>query len=589
MMRDTEAPPPGAPPVLRAPDAAPATRTRIGPRWRKGAIRAAILVALLYFFGIPMVRLTWLSFSEPSGYGLGNYTTVLTRGDTWVSVYNTMYTSVLSTIMATVLGVGFAWLVAYTDIRGKKFMQPLIVLPFILPPYVVTLAWAQTFGKSGLGTGLLGLLPFHIDVNMYSLNGIAYVLGITHFPIVYLLVVGVMRRIPREMEQAARASGAGRWVTLRKVTIVAAMPGIAAGALLAFLTGLDNFGVPAFLGIPAGIDVLSTSIYQQIVGFGPSAFYRAAALSMLLGVIAVIGTVAQWAIVRRTNQSETVEADTRPRVTLTRSRTPIQVIVWTFLALINVIPLLSMVLTSLSPALGVATTLSNASFKHYLTLLQKSGDMRAALATSGRLALLTMLACLVIGTYIAYVRTRQASRMSKIVDAVVALPYALPGIVMALAIIFAWVQPLPGVYPGIYGTWLILLVAYVTRFTFYQVRSSAAAFGQIDRQVEEAARASGAGTMATWRRVMVPLLTAGLMAGAGLVFLTAISELTVSSILYSARSKTIGVVIFSYEQAGYSNLSTAASTLVLLVYAIVGVLAVVLHSVVKHRVGEQRG
>jgi len=237
----------------------------------------------------------------------------------------------------------------------------------------------------------------------------------------------------------------------------------------------------------------------------------------------------------------------------------------------------------------VATTLSNASFKHYLTLLQKSGDMRAALATSGRLALLTMLACLVIGTYIAYVRTRQASRMSKIVDAVVALPYALPGIVMALAIIFAWVQPLPGVYPGIYGTWLILLVAYVTRFTFYQVRSSAAAFGQIDRQVEEAARASGAGTMATWRRVMVPLLTAGLMAGAGLVFLTAISELTVSSILYSARSKTIGVVIFSYEQAGYSNLSTAASTLVLLVYAIVGVLAVVLHSVVKHRVGEQRG
>lgn len=130
-----------------------------------------------------------------------------------------------------------------------------------------------------------------------------------------------------------------------------------------------------------------------------------------------------------------------------------------------------------------------------------------------------------------------------------------------------------------------MLVAYVTRFTSYQVRSSAAAFSQIDVQVEEAARASGANTLVTWRRIILPLLAAGLAAGAGLVFLTSISELTVSSLLYSADAKTIGVVIFSYEQAGYSNLSTAASTLVLFVYAIVGILALLGHRILKRRVG----
>lgn len=586
MMTDTADPRSGPAQAVAEPSSDPPPKApRSGASWRKRVIRTAILLALLYFFGIPIIRLTWLSFSEPTGYGLSNYTEILSRRDTWVSVYNTMYTTVISTVMATILGVVFAWLVAYTDIGGKKLMQPLIVLPFILPPYVVTLAWAHTFGRNGLGSTLLGLLPFDIDINMYSLNGISYVLGITHFPIVYLLVVGVMRRIPREMEQASRASGAGRWVTLRKVTLVAAMPGIAAGGLLAFLTGLDNFGVPAFLGIPANINVLSTSIYQQVVGFGPSAFYRAAALSVLLGVIAIAGTAVQWAVVRRSNQSETVDADPHPRVRLVRGRRIIQVLVWGFLLFINVIPLLSMIMTSLSPALGVATTFSNASWKQYASLLQKNNEMRSALATSGRLALLAMVICLVVGTYIAYVRTRQASRLSKIVDAAVALPYALPGIVMALAIIFAWVQPLPGVFPGIYGTWVILLVAYVTRFTFYQVRSSSAAFSQIDRQIEEAARSSGAGTFATWRRIMVPLLLSGLAAGAGLVFLTAVSELTVSSILYSANAKTIGVVIFSFEQAGYSNLSTAASTVVLVVYALVGLLGLVLHSYFKRRTG----
>lgn len=570
-------------PVAAAPAAGGSTRAARAGSGR--LVRWVVLVVLAWFFLVPIGRLVWLSFSTKGGHGLGNYQVVLSQGETWDSVYNTMYVSVLSTVMAVVLGVYFAWLTAYTDIRLKRLLQPFIVLPFILPPYIVTLAWAQAFTSEGLADHLLSMLPGHPHANLYSLGGIAFVLGITHFPIVYLLTVTVMQRIPREIEQAARASGAGRWTTMRRVTLVSALPGIAGGALLSFLTALDNFGVPAFLGIPANIDVLSTQIYQEIVGFGPSAFYRAAALSVLLGAIAVLGTVGQWLLLRRSHQSETVQVDSTPRVQLGRWRVPLQTVTWAFLLFILVVPVFSMVRTSLSKAIGVSVTLSNASLAQYRYLFERSDDMQGAMVTSIKLGVFSMLICLVIGTYVAYVRTRRPSWLSRVVDTGVALPYALPGIVMGLAIIFAWVQPLPGVYPGIYGTWLIILVAYVTRFTFYQVRSSAAAFSQLDPSIEEAARASGAGTFTTWRRVLVPLLVTGLLGGAGLVLLTALSELTVSSILYSADSKTIGVVIFGFEQAGYSNLSTAASTVVLLIYAVVGAAGYALQRLLRRRIG----
>lgn len=576
------------PPVVGA--GAPTPPDRQAAAWwrRPGSmIRVIVLVFLAYFFLIPIGRLVWLSFATPGGYGIENYAHVLAQQETWTSTYNTMYVSVFSTIMSVVLGVWFAWLTAYTDIRYKKLLQPFIVLPFILPPYIVTLAWAQAFGAGGLAQSMLNVLPWDLQVNLYSLGGISFVLGITHFPIVYLLTVTVMMRIPRETEQAARAAGAGRWTTMRKITLASALPGIAGGALLSFLTALDNFGVPAFLGIPANIDVLSTQIYQEIVGFGPSAFYRTAALSVLLGAIALAGTALQWFVLRRSHQSETVQVDNAPRVHLGRWGVPVQLATWVFLLGILVVPVVSMVQTSLSRAIGVKVTWATASLEQYRHLFERSGDMRGALGNSLKLGVLAMLICLVVGTYIAYVRTRRPSALSRLVDTSVALPYALPGIVMGLAIIFAWVQPLPGVYPGIYGTWLILLVAYVTRFTFYQVRSSAAAFSQLDPSIEEAARASGAGVLTTWRRILVPLLITGLLGGAGLVLLTSLSELTVSSILYAADSKTIGVLIFGFEQAGYSNLSTAASTVVLIIYAIVGIGGYAAQRLLRRRVGSR--
>lgn len=544
--------------------------------WRPARLRilrTLVLVILGWFFLVPVVRLSWLSLTgteESAGLGLTQYRAVLADSRTWKATVTTLQVSVISTAVAVVLGVALAWLVAYTNVRGKRLLPPLIVASFVLPPYVVTLGWVETFGLDGLGSAVLGALPFDLTVNLYSRGGIAFVLAITHFPIVYLLVVGALRRIPHEIEQAARVCGAGRWTALFRVTLPAAGPAIGGGAVLAFLTSLDNFGVPAFLGIPAHIEVLSTRIYSQIVGFGPQAFARAAALSVLLALIAAGALLLQWWLTRGSGQAEPVAADRTPRVRLHRSRLPVEILTWGGLLVVVCVPAASMILASLRSAVGVPVTLATASVDNYSHLLANSGSFLDAAAMSVRLAVLATLACLVIGTAVAYIRARRPSRLARVIEGATALPYALPGIVMGLALILAWVQPLPRVYPGIYGTWIILWVAYVTRFTFYEVRSASATFAQLGPSVEEAARASGAGPVTAWRRILLPLAFQGLAAGAGLVLLTSLAELTVSSVLYSAQAKTIGVVIFSFQQAGNSNLANAGSALVLAVYAVAG-------------------
>ncbi|WP_312097589.1 iron ABC transporter permease [Niallia sp.] len=535
---------------------------------------------LVFVFLLPVCRLVWLSISSGEEVGLKLYQEVLLEKATWRTIQHTIIITISSTLLALVLGVGLAFTMAYLNIRAKKWLQLLIFLPFLIPSYISTLAWVQFFG----GNGPIQFL-FHKSVNLYSMGGIIFVLGLSHYPLVYLMSVEVFRRIPRELKDAASTSGASRGVVFRKVIFPMALPGIASGGILAFLSNIDNFGIPAFLGIPANIRVLSTYIYEQIIGYGPSAFSRAAVLSVILGVIALIGTVLQWVISRKSSVSETAARDTEPRYYLSRGwKNVAESVLWIFLLLTTLVPLIVMASTSFIKAYGLSLSWENLSLKNYRYLLFEDAKTGSAIGNSVTLALATMLICKVIGTAIAYLRFKKPIFFVKASEIIVTIPYALPGTVFALAIILMWLQPLPGVQPGIYGTIWILLIAYITRFTVLQMRGSLTAFSQIDPTMEEAARTSGASAYAKWRNILFPLLMPGVLSGAALVFLTALTELTVSSLLWSSGSETIGVVIFSFEQAGYTTYSTAFSTLIVTAVLTMGIMFVLLEKRWKKKV-----
>ncbi|MBA5730003.1 iron ABC transporter permease [Aerococcaceae bacterium INB8] len=525
-------------------------------------------IVVVTFFILPIVRLAFMSFIGEEGLTLSFYQDILSSKRTWTVLRNTLIMIVGSVTIATVLGVVFAWIMAYTDIRFKKVIQLLILLPFIIPSYVLSLAWVQFFGFNGMVQRFFGLfMEEGLSWNLYSMSGIIVVMGITTFPLVYLFTVNTFRQIPRENESAAQISGASKWQTFKRITIPMALPGIAGGMFIAFLGSLDNFGIPAFLGTPANITVLTTYIYQQVIGFGVTAFNRAAVLSVILGVIALIGIGLQWLLLRNSRRLETAKIDYEPRVYLGKKRMLVEGIIFVFFAITTILPLISMILTPLLRAYGLDFTLENLTWENYEYILS-SRSTTDAIWVSLRLAFVTAIATIIIGTAIAYYRVRKATPLSRGLETVITLPYALPGTVFALSMIFAWMEPIPGWNPGIYGSISILYIAYITRFLVLQVRSGITSFQQIDPSVEEAARIGGNNGWGKWCKIILPLITPTVIGGSLLVFLSALTELTVSSLLYSSDSETIGVSILSFQQSGYTLYSTAFSSLIVILIVV---------------------
>lgn len=540
------------------------------------------MLFVVIFFIVPIIRLLFMSLIGDEGLTFSYYETILSEARTWEVLKNTWIAVIGSTAIASVLGILFAWLIAYTDIRGKGIIQVFILLPFVIPSYVTSLAWVQFFGPAGLLDHL-----FSITWDLYSMSGIVFVMGISHFPLVYLFTVHVLRQIPREMEQAARISGASRWESFRKVILPIALPGIVGGTFIAFLGSLDNFGIPAFLGTPANISVLSTYIYQQVIGFGTSSFNHAAVLSVMLGIIALTGIGIQWLVLRKSKRLETEKIDYEPRYFLGKKKITVEILVWGFFTVTSIFPLLSMIMTSFLNAYGLSFTWENLSLKNYDYILTSSSTTEAII-TSLKLAGTTALIGMVIGTLIAYLRVRKTSIWMKVVEGSITIPYALPGTVLALAMIFAWMEPIPGWNPGIYGSAVILYIAYITRFLILQVRSGITAFQQVDVQMEEASRINGTNGFGKWKKILIPLITPGVLGGSMLVFLSALTELTVSALLYSSDSETIGVSILSFQQSGYTLYATAFSSVIIGLIVFSYLLLFVVQALWKRKVGKNK-
>lgn len=551
--------------------------------FKKKGIKLLLLLLTIIFFIIPIIRLVYMSVEGETGLTLVHYTDILSSNRTWTVFKNTLIMILGSTFLATIVGVVFAWLMAYSDIRFKDVIQVGIFLPFVIPSYVSSLAWVQFFGKNGqLERLLTPMIEGFQSMDVYSMKGIILVMGLTTYPLVYLFTVNAFRQIPRESELAARISGASRWQSLVKITLPMALPGLAGGIFIAFLNCLDNFGIPAFLGSSANITVLTTYIYQQVIGFGPTAFNKAAVLSVILGLIALVGVGIQWVILSKSQRLESQLNDMMPRYFLGKKRKWVELAIGLFFLITSILPLGSLIISPLYKAIGRPLSLDNLTWRNYQYILE-SDKTREAMFVSVKLSFVTALIALVLGTLFAYYRVRKTDRLSQFMESAFTIPYALPGTVFALSMIFAWMQPLPGWNPGIYGSIMILYIAYFTRFLNLQVRSSIASFQQLDVTIEEASAMSGNNGWVKWRKILIPLILPTVLGGSFLVFLTALTELTVSSLLYSSKSHTIGVSVLSFQQAGNMRYATAFSSIIVILILLAYLVWTIIRTLIQRK------
>ncbi len=519
------------------------------------------LIALLSL--LPSLRLLISALFDWQQGSNSSLWRVLSNESTWVALYNSLYTSGLGTVLSLLLGSFFAFCLALTNIRGKQIWVFLFMLPMMIPPQVTALSWLQLFGPSSILLNNIGLAPGFGSTNpLYSPEGIALLLGIQHAPLVFLALRTQLQCLPKEQIEAARLNGASLWRVFIDIVLPLCRTALWAGAAIAFVSALGNFGIPAMLGIPISYFVLPIQIYQTLSSFGPSMLNDVAALSVLMGVLA-IGIVTLQGYMQRRHALPLIGMAGRAlSFELGKWRLATEVLLGMVLCAILLAPLLALIATSLVPTLGVPLNADTLTFAAWRAMFDNQSATWRALTNSISLSVSASLVLMLLCLPLAWLLVRYPSRPLRWLYSVIDIPYTLPGVVLAIAFILLFARPLPLVGISLSGTLTIIFLAYLARFLTVCLKPVHNSMLQLDPAMEEAASLAGANFSQRLRHIVLPLLAPAAFAGALLVFLTAVNELTVSALLWSAGKETLGVVIFNLDESGNKVLASAISVLV---------------------------
>jgi len=537
------------------------------PARRGERLTFATLLGLVVLLAVvPIARLAQEALAPHGKLDVGVLDDVVHSPAVWHAAGNTLTVSLGGAALAILLGAAFALLVSLTDIRAKKPLVFCFMMPLLIAPQVTALAWINLLGPNSTLLRALGIAPAPGSAHpLYGPGGIVLLLGLEQAPVVFLAVRAGLRALPRDLVEAAQAAGARPWRIVRTIVLPLMMPSVAAGGMLAFVGSIGNFGIPAFLGIPAGFTVLVTLIYQRLAGFGTSALSEVAALSLLLALIALCGLALNGWLARRRDVRVTAWTTATPEWTLGRLRGAVEGACWSGLFLVLALPFAALVATALVPAIGVSLTPRNFTLANFHFVLFDYAATRRAFLNSASLAATAAVMLVVMAVPLGYSLAGRRSSLRQAVGFVAELPYAVPGVVLAIAMILCLLRPLPLLGLSLYSTIWIILVAYLSRFMLLALRPVTNALRQIDPSLDEAARMSGARYARRVMTVIMPMVAPSAVAGGMLVFLMAFNELTVSALLWSSGSETVGVVLFSLEQAGDAVSAAAVAVIAVVV------------------------
>jgi iron(III) transport system permease protein len=515
--------------------------------------RLVAVLAVVVSFGVlivwPLARLAM----EAVAAGSGPFVAAL-RPEGMDAIVNSLWVAVAVTLLALAVGLALALLTEHATVPRRGLLLLGILSPLLVPDFVSALAWARAFGPAGLLDRVLGLeLP-----GLYGPAGIVLVLAAGSVPLAYLLIVAGMRsRAEPDLERAARMSGAGGLTALRTVSLPLLWPVIVAAGGLVFATTMNAFGTPAVLGRPAGFATMTTRIYGDLAfSSSAAAFERVLGLAFLLVAVVVAAVVLADRIGPRGAVRGAVagpSGQARPA-----GRLPLG-LAWAFIALTVVVPLLALLLTALTRAVGLPP------LPEHLTLanFERAIDSRTlpALANSLLLAGMAAAACVALG---AAAVMAPGDRWRRRGSAMVTLGFALPGSVLAVGVLlgFGW---------SLRDTLAIILVAYVAKLWALAARPIAGALDRLPPAASLAARVHGADAATVLRTVTLPLLAPTFVAAGLLVFLFALHEVTISILLYGPASATLAVVILNLQQLGDPTVTTALAVLLTLLVVLCAV------------------
>ena len=542
------------------------------PAWRADVVILVAAVAmLLYLTAVPLFMLLVGSVSSGGGVIDFDFTTrhlqrVLTDRDSLELLANSLAFGGGSALLAFAVGTAIAWAVERSDVPKRSLWYGLALVPLIIPGIIHTIAWLLLLSPEiGLVNAPLKAL-FGFSVSAYTLPGMIWIEGLHSAPLAFVLMSAAFRTMDPSLEEAAAASRASAAQTLRRVTLPLLVPISASVLLILFVRTLEAFEVPAIIGLPGRIFVYTSRIYLSLRQYPPN-YGLMAAYAVVLLAISVAGLVLYRRVTRHAERFATVTGKAyRPRrVELGGYRYVAAAGLGLYALLAIGLPFLVLVYSSLVRIYTVpsAETLGELSLGNYAFVLEDELT-RTAIFNSLKLGIASATVVVALTAVITWLTVRSRTPGRGLLDFLAFVPIAIPGVVLGVSLMWVYFT----IPIRIYGTIWILLVAYVTRYLPYGIRSLSGGLAQIHRELEEAASVAGARWWPTFWRVTVPLLRPALMAAWIYVFIVSMRELSSGILLYSSQSVVLAIRIFDMRDSGQYTAIAALSVMMIVVLVI---------------------
>ena len=551
-------------------------------RWRDpfAPVVAALTAGVAFLALFPTVMLFYGSFTdgdlgERGSLTLANYVAAYTDPDTYRLLVDSFVFAAGASLLSLAFAVALAWITVRTNAPLRRVFELTAIVPNIFPPVLIAVAWTLLASPT---VGLLNAVlraSFHLEkgpLNIYSMPGLMFVEGLVLTPLAFLIVSAALRGMDPSLEESARMLGSSQWRVLRRITLPLMRPAILAALTLNFVRALESFDTPAIIALPARIEVFTTKIYREALSAYPPDYNLAAAYGVSLLAIALVFVYLYRRFTARVESFATVTGKGyRPNlIDLGRWRYAAAALAAAILVLMVVLPVLMLALTSVLPYYQVPTlaALQTATLKHYEYIFENE-RVYHALGTSLFLAIAGSTVAMALAGLIGYVTAKTKARGRGLLEGLTFLPWAFPSTALAIGLLWAYVQvPLP-----IYATVWILLIAYVTRFLPYGLRAVTSTVVQIHKDLEEASRASGGGLWTTFRRILLPLMRPGLIAGWILLATIFMREFSLSLFLYTPSSEPVGPLLYFMWLDGLTGPLAALGLLVSVVSTVLIVVA----------------
>jgi iron(III) transport system permease protein len=512
--------------------------------WHWVILGSFVLLALFLLY--PVGELLWKSFlDKDGGLTLKWYSTFMVKKYYRNALFNSLWVCALSTFFATVIGVPMAFLLTRYHLPGKSVFRVLTILSLLSPPFIGTYAWIVMLGRAGIITKLLAAIGIHMPP-IYGPGGIVLIFTLHFFPYVYLFTAAALQGIDRSLEEVAENLGRSGWEKMRTVTLPLVLPSISAGALMAFMSALADFGTPMLIG--EGYKLLPIVAYDEFMSEIGGNAGLAGALSVGLVVVSTAVLFLQRWIISRRNY--TMSALRPPEVKKLPLGARIGATLFCSVVVgLAILPQIVVVISSFMKTKG-PIFIREFGFTNYTAVFRR---VPAAVLNTFRLSGTAIVIMVLAGLLLAYVITRRRSVFTATLDALLTLPYVLPGTVLGIALITSFNRgPLI-----LTGTGTILVIAFVVRKISYTVRSASAVLSSIEPSIEEASINLGVAPVKSFFKVTAPLMFTGVAAGAVLSWVTTINELSSTIVLYHAGTITMPVAV--YSQVISDNFGTAAA------------------------------